>query len=89
MSDDEFKKELAEAAKNPNLESVETKATKAEMIIRFKCPKCGEKQDFPEHCDQQMNYIEDGHKLECEVCGESQAAPQHCDTNMGVFIDKV
>lgn len=89
MSED-FKKELEEKAKNPDLEKVETKATKAEMILKFKCPACGEVLDFPTHCDdQQMEYIEDGHKLKCDVCNTEVDAPKHCDSNMIPFITKI
>ena len=85
---DEMKKELEEKAKNPDLDKVETKATKAEMILKFKCQVCGEIIEFPTHCEQQMEYLEEGHKLKCDVCNTEEDGPLHCDKNMIPFITK-
>jgi len=90
MSDDksELAKELAEKAKNPNFKHVETVASKSEVALRLKCASCDHIEDFPVHCDQQMDFVAENNTLVCtkEGCEDVRPVPKHHDAFMKPFI---
>jgi primosomal protein N' len=89
MSDKEkadVSKELAQAVKDPKLKHTETRQTASDIVLKLKCQKCTTTQNFPVHCDQQMEYVEQSNQLHCEVCNTNMAVPNHCNLPMKPFI---
>ena len=86
---DELSKELMEAVKDTSkMAHVETKTTKSEVALKFKCAKCGALEEFAVHHDIMMELMDDGKTLKCahEECNLTQPAPTHCDAVMQPFI---
>ena len=82
-------KELMEKVANPDLEHTETTASKAPMILKLRCQEtgCNVVNDFPVHCDTQMDYIEPD-QLVCGTCNVKMTVASHHNKPMRPFIAK-
>lgn len=83
-------KELMEKVAKPDLEHTETTTTKAPMILKLKCQEgsCKTVNEFPVHCDVQMDYVEPN-QLVCNTCGTKMTVASHHNKPMKPFIAKV
>ena len=58
------------------------------VIAKFRCVDCEIESDYPEHCNEPMDYKTNENLLTCEICGLSQPVPIHHGKTMKIIVER-
>lgn len=60
----------------------------SKLTVKFRCVDCEIESDYPEHCNEPMEYDTNENLLKCWLCGLTQSMPVHHNKIMKILIEK-